>query len=47
MLTQDHEQLNTHVIEKELRDIVKNDPTIKIASLQQTLYKEPVPAFLF
>ena len=38
--TQDHEQLNTHVIEKELRDVVKNDPTIKIASLQQTLYNK-------
>jgi len=40
MLTQDHEQLDTHVIEKELRDVVKNDPTIKIASLQQTLYNK-------
>ena len=39
-LTQDHEQLDTHVIEKELRDVVKNDPTIKIASLQQTLYNK-------
>ncbi|XP_050260130.1 uncharacterized protein LOC126705285 [Quercus robur] len=39
-LTQDHEQLETHVIEKELKDVVKNDPTIKIASLQQTLYSK-------
>ena len=39
-LTQDHEQLDTHVIEKELRDVVKNYPTIKIASLQQTLYNK-------
>ena len=39
-LTQDHEQLDTHVIKKELRDVVKNDPTIKIASLQQTLYNK-------
>ncbi|KAL0016210.1 hypothetical protein SO802_003279 [Lithocarpus litseifolius] len=40
MLTQDHEQLDTHVIEKDLRDVVKNDPTIKISSLQQTLYNK-------
>ena len=40
MLTQDHEQLDTHAIEKELRDVVKNDPIIKIASLQQTLYNK-------
>ena len=39
-LTQDHKKLDTHVIEKELRDVVKNDPTIKIASLQQTLYNK-------
>ena len=39
-LTQDYEQLNTHVIEKKLRDVVKNDPTIKIASVQQTLYNK-------
>ena len=39
-LTQDYKQLNTHVIEKELRDVVKNDPTIKISSLQQTFYNE-------
>ena len=39
-LTQDHEQLDTHVIEKELRDVVKNDPTIKISSLQRTLYNK-------
>ena len=38
-LKQDHEQLDTHVIEKELK-VVKNDPTIKIASLQQTLYNK-------
>ena len=34
------EQLDTHVIEKELKDVVKNYPTIKIASLQQTLYNK-------
>ncbi|KAL0008632.1 hypothetical protein SO802_010134 [Lithocarpus litseifolius] len=39
-LTHDHEQLDTHAIEKELRDVVKNDPTIKISSLQQTLYNK-------
>ena len=39
-LTQDHEQLDIHIIEKELKDIVKNDPTIKISSLQQTLYSK-------
>ena len=39
-LTQDHEQLDIHIIEKELRDIVKNDPTIKISSLQQILYNK-------
>ena len=39
-LTQDREQLDTHVIEKELRDVVKNNPTIKISSLQQTLYNK-------
>ena len=39
-LTQDHKQLNIHIIEKELRDIVKNDPTIKISSLQQALYNK-------
>ena len=39
-LTQDYGQLNTHVIEKELRDVLKNDPTIKISSLQQTFYNE-------
>ena len=40
MLTQDHEQLDIHIIEKELRDIVKTDPTIKISSPQQTLYNK-------
>ena len=35
-LTQDHKQLVTHAIEKELGDVVKNDSTIKISSLQQT-----------
>ena len=40
MITQDHEQLEIHIIEKELRDIVKIDPTIKISSLQQTLYNK-------
>ena len=39
-LTQDHNKLDTHVIEKELRDVVKNDLTIKISSLQQTLYNK-------
>ena len=39
-LTQDHEQLDTHVIKKDLKDVVKNDPTIKISSLQQTLYNK-------
>ena len=39
-LTQDHEQLDIHIIEKEFRDIVKNDRTIKISSLQQTLYNK-------
>ena len=33
-------QLDTHVIKKELRDVVKNDPTINIASLQQTFYNK-------
>ena len=40
MLTQDHEQLNTHIIEKELKDVFKNNPTIKMYSLQQTLYNK-------
>ena len=39
-LTQDHKKLDTHVIEKELRDVVKYDPTINISSLQQTLYNK-------
>ena len=33
MLTQDHKQLDTHIIEKELRDVVKNYLTIKISLL--------------
>ncbi|XP_075665295.1 uncharacterized protein LOC142634952 [Castanea sativa] len=40
MLTQDHEQLDIHIIEKELRDIVKDDPNIRISSLQQSLYNK-------
>ncbi|XP_075640572.1 uncharacterized protein LOC142612357 [Castanea sativa] len=39
-LTQDHEQLDIHIIEKELRDIVKDDPNIRISSLQQSLYNK-------
>ncbi|XP_075653062.1 uncharacterized protein LOC142623503 [Castanea sativa] len=39
-LTQDHKQLDIHIIEKELRDIVKDDPNIRIYSLQQSLYNK-------
>ncbi|XP_075645549.1 uncharacterized protein LOC142616617 [Castanea sativa] len=39
-LTQDHEQLDIHIIEKDLRDIVKDDPNIRISSLQQSLYNK-------